>query len=239
LNYFCLICDQKSFQFINNLKAIDLMFIYLKSKQNLLSNSKQLLLSINRRLIQSNDSIFSNGSVLFSKSNDIFVNLSLEDWIYRNIDLNNKKILLLWTNRPSIVIGRHQNPWRECYVNRCIDNNIEIVRRNSGGGTVYHDFYNLNISFLSSKKLYNRKNNLIIIKDMLSKKFNIECEISKREDLVLKQTGNKISGTASKLGSTNSYHHCTLLIDVDLNRMKQFIRKESVGFSHLLLLMIC
>ncbi len=206
------------------------MFIYLKSKQNLLLNSKQLLLSINRRLIQSNDSIFLNGSVLFSKSNDIFVNLSLEDWIYHNIDLNNKKILLLWTNKPSIVIGRHQNPWRECYVNRCIHNNIEIVRRNSGGGTVYHDFQNLNISFLSSKKLYNRKNNLIIIKDMLSKKFNIECEISKREDLVLKQTGNKISGTASKLGSTNSYHHCTLLIDVDLNRMKQFIRKESVSF---------
>jgi lipoyltransferase 1 len=221
---------KKSFQFVNNLKAIDLMFIYLKSKQNLLLNSKQLLLSINRRLIQSNDSIFLNGSVLFSKSNDIFVNLSLEDWIYHNIDLNNKKILLLWTNKPSIVIGRHQNPWRECYVNRCIHNNIEIVRRNSGGGTVYHDFQNLNISFLSSKKLYNRKNNLIIIKDMLSKKFNIECEISKREDLVLKQTGNKISGTASKLGSTNSYHHCTLLIDVDLNRMKQFIRKESVSF---------
>jgi len=161
------------------------------------------------------------------------VNLSLEDWIYRNVDLNNKKILLLWTNRPSIVVGRHQNPWRECHVKRCVGHNVEIVRRNSGGGTVYHDLKNLNISFLSSKKLYNRKNNLVIIRDVLQKKFGIQSEITKREDLVLKQTGEKISGTASKLGSTNSYHHCTLLVDVDLKLMRLFIRKESVSSDFL------
>jgi len=209
------------------------MYCNTISKQRLLSSSKRLLILFNRRLVHQNENIFSNGSVLFSKSNNIFVNLSLEDWIYRNIDLNNKKILLLWANKPSIVIGRHQNPWRECHLRRCTDHNVEVVRRNSGGGTVYHDLNNLNISFLSSKKLYNRKNNLVIIRDVLQKKFGIQSEITKREDLVLKQTGDKISGTASKLGSTNSYHHCTLLIDVDLKHMKLFIRKESVSSDFL------
>ncbi|CAB0044769.1 unnamed protein product [Trichogramma brassicae] len=53
-------------------------------------------------------------SVFISQSTDIYTNLALEDWFYRNYDFSKHHILLLWKNDPCVVIGRHQNPWLEC-----------------------------------------------------------------------------------------------------------------------------
>ncbi|CAL1287096.1 unnamed protein product [Larinioides sclopetarius] len=127
-----------------------------------------------------------HNSVMISQSHDIFQNLALEDWLYTNIDFSttNFSILLMWYNRPSIVIGRHQNPWIECSVDFCEANGINIARRNSGGGTVYHDFGNLNLSFLTSRKDYNRKRNLELICESINRKWNINLNISKRHDIL-------------------------------------------------------
>ncbi|KAI1303142.1 Lipoyltransferase 1, mitochondrial [Halotydeus destructor] len=165
--------------------------------------------------------------VLRSESRDIFTNLALEDWLYTNAKLAaGVHGFFLWYNEPCIVIGRHQNPWTEVNVSQCERNNIKVVRRNSGGGTVYHDLGNLNLCFLTTKAEYCRKRNLQFISNVLSSKFGIASEITKREDLVLSDTGEKISGTASKLSSKNAYHHCTLLVNVDLNNLHGSLRKN-------------
>lgn len=49
-------------------------------------------------------------SVFVSQSHDIFTNLALEDWLYRNFDFSKHHVLMLWSNDPCVVIGRHQNP---------------------------------------------------------------------------------------------------------------------------------
>lgn len=49
-------------------------------------------------------------SVFISQSHDIFTNLALEDWLYRNFDFTTHHVLMLWSNDPCVVIGRHQNP---------------------------------------------------------------------------------------------------------------------------------
>lgn len=49
-------------------------------------------------------------SVFISQSHDIFTNLALEDWLYRNFDFTTHHVLMLWTNDPCVVVGRHQNP---------------------------------------------------------------------------------------------------------------------------------
>lgn len=171
---------------------------------------------------------FLPGTVIFSKSRDIFRNLAFEDWIYNNIHFKNKYpgILLMWWNNPAVVIGRHQNPWVECNLKVLRDNNIQLARRNSGGGTVYHDLGNLNCSFLTSRSKYRRKINLQIICKALQK-WNIDASISKREDIILGEY--KISGTASKLGRENAYHHCTVLISVKSQILKQVLNKNREG----------
>lgn len=169
--------------------------------------------------------------ILISKSNSIFENLAIEDFLYRYQDFNNDNhLLLIWFNRPSIVIGRHQNPWQEIKLKECLQSNIDIARRNSGGGTVYHDLNNLNISFFTNKLKYNRKKNLEFIKNTIKSDFKINLNINKKEDLIFDKTEEKVSGTASKLAFDKSYHHCTLLIDSNLTELSKYIRKGSVNF---------
>ncbi|XP_023236920.1 lipoyltransferase 1, mitochondrial-like [Centruroides sculpturatus] len=187
-------------------------------------------LTFHRRNLSTNSYVdFLSGTVIFSKSRDIYRNLSFEDWIYSKIDFKNKHpgLLLMWWNRPAVIIGRHQNPWVECDLKVLEENNIMLVRRNSGGGTVYHDLGNLNCSFLTSRSKYKRRTNLEIMCKALQK-WNFDVSISEREDIVI-QGEYKISGTASKLGRDNAYHHCTVLISVKSEILKEVLNKNRDG----------
>jgi lipoyltransferase 1 len=127
-------------------------------------------------------------SVFISQSDDIFTNLALEDWLYRNFDFTNHHVLLLWKNSPAVVIGRHQNPWLEANTAILSEHGIEIARRNSGGGTVYHDHGNLNLTFFTPRKHYSRKNNLELICRALFREWGLKTEISPREDIVINES---------------------------------------------------
>lgn len=107
------------------------------------------------------------GLVLCSRSTDVYQNLALEDWIDANVDLQKRSVLLLWRNRPAVVVGRHQNPWTECSLPAMREAGIPLARRRSGGGTVYHDLGNLNLTFFTSKKAYDRRRNLKVVTDAL------------------------------------------------------------------------
>lgn len=168
-----------------------------------------------------------NNCVLVSSSKNIFENLAIEDWLYRHQNFDNNQLLLLWRNAPCVVIGRHQNPWQEINIAQCTKSGVSVARRNSGGGTVYHDLNNLNICFFASKRAYNRKQNLELIRNTIQASFQIDLNINTKEDLILDQ--KKVSGTASKLAYNKSYHHCTLLVSSDLNNLSKFIRKGSVS----------
>lgn len=122
-------------------------------------------------------------TVMISKSTDVFENLALEHWFYRNSDFTNKSMLLLWVNSDCVVIGRHQNPWLEVNFDSAI--NVRIARRNSGGGTVFHDNENLNMTFFTSRDIYNRKKNLELIVETLKSEWNVVTEINKREDIII------------------------------------------------------
>jgi len=152
--------------------------------------------------------------VFISQSNDVFTNLALEDWLYRHHDFAHKHLLLLWRNQPCVVIGRHQNPWMESNVPFLRENNINLARRNSGGGTVYHDLGNLNCTFFTRRSRYDRRRNLEIICSAIRRSTDLNVSVNKREDIVLNNE-HKISGTAAKLGKDTAYHHCTVLVNVN------------------------
>ena len=123
--------------------------------------------------------------VFVSLSTNVYENLALEDWLYETADLEHESILLLWRNSSAVVIGRHQNPWIECNIPECLKQEVDIVRRKSGGGTVYHDKGNLNCSFIKRRELYNRKQNLEFVISALKTRWNIDLGLNNREDIVL------------------------------------------------------
>lgn len=126
-------------------------------------------------------------SVFISQSNDIFTNLALEDWFYRNFDFTNHHVLMLWANDPCVVIGRHQNPFDETNVSNLQRAGIALARRNSGGGTVYHDRGNLNMTFFTPRERYNRTYNLNIVTRALFREWGIKADISSRDDIVINE----------------------------------------------------
>lgn len=130
----------KLFQnYINKSKYVKIM---VNSYNNILMvNKNRLLSSTNNPSNLNSDSKIplnddSNNksirkSVFISQSYDIFTNLALEDWIYKNYDFTNHHVLMLWMNNPCVVIGRHQNPFSEADVSQLATNGIELARRNS------------------------------------------------------------------------------------------------------------
>lgn len=132
-----------------------------------------------------NDSI--KKSVFISQSTDVFVNLALEHWLYRNFDFSKHHVLLFWRNDPCVVFGRHQNPWLECNVQAAEKAGIVLARRNSGGGTVYHDNGNLNLTFFTPRERYSRKYNLNIITNALFRQWGLKSIINKREDILVNE----------------------------------------------------
>lgn len=125
-------------------------------------------------------------SVFMSQSTDIFTNLALEDWMYRNMDFSNHHVMMVWRNEPCVVIGRHQNPWMEANIPLLAEREIDLARRNSGGGTVYHDRGNLNITFFTPKERYDRKYNLELIQRALYRGFGVKTTLNERQDIIVR-----------------------------------------------------
>lgn len=89
--------------------------------------------------------------VLYSTSTNIFKNLALERVLYRQKQLTDP-ILLFYRNDKSIIVGRHQNPWKECKIEAIRESQTNLCRRFSGGGAVYQDLGNLCFSFITPVK---------------------------------------------------------------------------------------
>lgn len=171
------------------------------------------------------------GLILRSSSTDIFQNLALEDWIHDRVDLQSRSVLFLWRNAPAVVIGRHQNPWQECNLELLRRTGIPVARRRSGGGTVYHDLGNINMTFFTSKKKYDRMRNLGVVTGALKALSpNLDVCATERFDIILNGC-YKISGTAARLGRKTAYHHCTLLSSADRSILSSVLKSSCTGIK--------
>ena len=153
---------------------------------------------------------------------DPCINLSLEEFCVRNLDMKDD-YLLFYINEPSIIIGKHQNTIEEINMKYVKDNNINVVRRISGGGTVYHDKGNLNFSFMtrhSQKSIHNFK----LFTDPVIRVLNqlgVKAILNGRNDITVE--GRKISGNAQFTDTRSMFSHGTLLFDSDIEgRYDQF-----------------
>ena len=157
--------------------------------------------------------------VCTSFSDDPFLNLALEDMLFRRMGTEDQ-ILFLWQSRPCVVIGRFQNPWVECSLKELERDGADLVRRQSGGGTVYHDGGNSNFTFLCPAAAFDADENLGVVTSALDN-LGIHAEISPRHDILVE--GFKVSGSAFRKKRDRVLHHGTLLIAADRERLTRYL----------------
>lgn len=156
--------------------------------------------------------------VLQGDITDTYSNLATEHAIMSWINsqaMAGKSIygLFLWQSGNAIVCGRNQNISKECNMQIVIDNDIALVRRETGGGAVYHDLGNLCFTFFSTKDVRDREKNFRIVIKALDR-LNVKASISGRNDILI--DGKKISGNAFRQVGSADLHHGTILVNANL-----------------------
>lgn len=146
-------------------------------------------------------------------------NLAMEEYLLLHC-LSDECILYLWQNEHTVVIGKNQNAWKECNISKLEEEKGTIVRRLSGGGSVYHDLGNLNFTFITSKENYDvQKQSEVILRAV--QKLGIHAEKSGRNDLLVE--GKKFSGHAYYKQKGFCYHHGTIMVEVDVNALSRYL----------------
>ena len=153
------------------------------------------------------------------ESVDPYRNLAIEQYLMETVG-EDTCILYLWQNSHTVVIGRNQNAWAECRTTELNRDGGHLARRLSGGGAVYHDMGNLNFTFLVSKKNYDLPKQLQVIVTACWN-LGLQAEISGRNDVTI--DGRKFSGNAFFDSKGQAYHHGTLLVDVDMSKLGQYL----------------
>ncbi len=148
----------------------------------------------------------------------------MEDYIFSTC---RGEAVFLYVNNPCVVIGSNQAINSEANYNFCKQNHIDILRRISGGGAVYHDHGNLNYCFFkdrSAGKFPLGSDFLKPIVDILNAK-GIPVVTGSRKDLWLDD--KKVSGTASHISNKRAMHHGTLLYDCNLDNLRHSLAAMS------------
>lgn len=154
-----------------------------------------------------------------SECRDPFRNLAFEEYLTLHTEPG-EMALYLWKNRDTIVFGRNQDILAECRAADFQRSGGRVVRRLSGGGTVYHDEGNLNFTFAVRHADYDVRRQLEVILGAV-RKLGVRADFSGRNDLVAEN--RKFSGNAFYRSGDFHYHHGTLLIDSDMGRMSEYL----------------
>lgn len=152
---------------------------------------------------------------------DVYFNLATEEYLLKH---SGEEVFMLWQSEPSVILGRHQDIYAEVNLKYIREKGIKPARRFSGGGAVYHDGGNLNLTFIDtmSNPDFNRYIQRIV---SMLRQLGVEACPNERKGLNIE--GMKISGSAQSIYKERVLFHATLLIESDLQQLVQSLDADT------------
>ena len=148
-----------------------------------------------------------------NRHTDAYFNLAAEEYLLEHFSSD---VFMLWQNDSSVIIGKNQNVQAEVNLEFARENKIKVVRRHTGGGAVYHDAGNLNLSFIETDERPDFSRYAKRILEILAT-IGIEAQADERQSIYI--DGMKISGSAQFIRKNRILFHATLLFATDLSNL--------------------
>lgn len=165
--------------------------------------------------------------LIYNDKTNPYFNLAMEEYFLKNFC---DDIFILWRNEPSIIVGKNQNTLSEINIEYVKENNIPVVRRQSGGGAVFHDLGNINFTFIANDKKgfsdFKRFTQPII---NLLRTLDIDATFSGRNHLLI--DGKKFSGNAQYNYKNKVMHHGTLLFSSQISDLSNALKVKPIKFE--------
>ena len=186
-----------------------------------------------------------NGRLIEDNTKDLNLNLAIEhSLVLLHSQSTDDLTIRIWNNPPSVVLGRGQKFEEEVNTEFCSKNNIKIGRRISGGGAVYHDEGNINVSFFIKRNHLEGISNLNEYKQFFTEILKKSLESIEIDKLTVLENnilldGKKVSGSAGYLTKSTYLHHATLLVSANLENLegsllvKTFTKRNSRSSSYI------
>ena len=157
-----------------------------------------------------------------------YFNIASEEYFFREMGDN---LMLLYINSPSIIVGKHQNVYEEINLKFVKERSIPVIRRISGGGTVYHDPGNLNFTFMVNTEHGKQVNfnRFISPVNKFLEEYGIIPEVGKKNEV--RAGGLKFSGNAEHVFRNRVMHHGTILFSSVLEDLGSALLRGSAIFK--------
>jgi lipoate-protein ligase A len=147
--------------------------------------------------------------ILRSESNSAYFNLAIEEYFLNNFS---DDFFIIDVNEPSIVLGINQNAYEEINALYVKQSSIKLVRRLSGGGSIFQDAGNLNFSYIyedDGSDFFDMSKILNVLSGFLKEKLNINITFQGNKHILI--AGKKIGGYTKLRFNNRILVHCSLI----------------------------